>query len=44
MSYAISILRRAQKELANLPSRDYERVRDAFMLLLKIQDHLAVSS
>jgi mRNA interferase RelE/StbE len=29
MSYSIRILRRAQKALARLPKRDYERVRDA---------------
>jgi len=29
MSYAIYILRRAQKELAQLPSNSYTRVRDA---------------
>lgn len=29
MSYAVSILRRAQKELSQLPADDYERVRDA---------------
>jgi mRNA interferase RelE/StbE len=28
MSYEVLILRRAQKELANLPKGDYERVRD----------------
>ncbi len=28
MSYAVLILRRAQKELAGLPKADYERVRD----------------
>ena len=27
--YSISILRRAMRELADLPSRDYQRVRDA---------------
>jgi mRNA interferase RelE/StbE len=29
MSYEVLILRRAQKELANLPKAEYERVRDA---------------
>ena len=29
MAYTISILRRAQKELADLPTDTYERVRDA---------------
>jgi mRNA interferase RelE/StbE len=29
MSYAISILRRAQKELALLPPKDFEQVRDS---------------
>lgn len=29
MKYRVSILRRAQKELANLPSEAFERVRDA---------------
>ncbi len=29
MSYEISILRRAQKELAKLPQRDYQKVGDA---------------
>ena len=29
MSYAVSLLRRAQRELARLPASDYERVRDA---------------
>lgn len=33
MSYAVSILRRAQKELAQLPSGAYERVRDAIRAL-----------
>jgi len=28
MKYRVSILRRAQKELANLPSEAFERVRD----------------
>ena len=29
MNYTVSILRRAQRELAGLPSREYERVLDA---------------
>ena len=29
MSYEISILRRAQKELAKLPQSDYQRIRNA---------------
>lgn len=29
MSYNVLILRRAQKELADLPKADYERMRDA---------------
>ena len=29
MSYTLSILRRAQKALANLPNPDYQRIRDA---------------
>ena len=33
MSYEISILRRAQKELADLPRTDYERMRDAIAAL-----------
>ena len=33
MSYTILILRRAQKELAQLPSEVYERVRDAIRTL-----------
>ncbi len=28
-AYNVSILRRAQRELARLPTRDYQRVRDA---------------
>jgi mRNA interferase RelE/StbE len=35
MSYSIRILRRAQKALARLPKRDYERVRDAIRALAK---------
>ena len=35
MSYALLILRRAQKELANLDKSEYERVRDATALLAK---------
>ena len=33
MSYTITVLRRAQKELVQLPTGDYERVRDAIHLL-----------
>lgn len=33
MSYEVFILRRAQKELADLPKTDYERMRDAVMAL-----------
>jgi mRNA interferase RelE/StbE len=33
MSYAVFILRRAQKELADLPKADYARVRDAVAAL-----------
>lgn len=33
MNYALLILRRAQKELANLDKTEYERVRDAIALL-----------
>jgi mRNA interferase RelE/StbE len=33
MSYEVLIIRRAQKELANLPKADYERVRDALAAL-----------
>ena len=33
MSYGVSILRRAQKELAALPKADYGRVRDAVAAL-----------
>jgi mRNA interferase RelE/StbE len=33
MSYEILILRRAQKELAQLPREEYERVRDAIRAL-----------
>ena len=33
MTYAVSILRRAQKELQHLPREDYERVRDAIRAL-----------
>ena len=29
MSYTLSILKRAQKQLADLPKRDYEKSRDA---------------
>jgi mRNA interferase RelE/StbE len=33
MSYEVFILRRAQKELANLPKTDYERMRNAVVVL-----------
>jgi mRNA interferase RelE/StbE len=33
VSYEVLILRRAQKELADLPKADYERVRDAVAAL-----------
>ena len=33
MSYNVSILRRAQKELGGLPKADFERVRDAIRAL-----------
>lgn len=33
MTYTVYILRRAQKALARLPKRDYERVRDAIRAL-----------
>ena len=33
MSYQVRILRRAQKALADLPTGDYERVRDAVAAL-----------
>jgi len=33
MSYEVLILRRAQKELADLPKTDYKRVRDAVAAL-----------
>ncbi len=33
MTYTVSILRRAQKELQQLPYEDYERVRDAIRTL-----------
>jgi mRNA interferase RelE/StbE len=33
MSYEVFILRRAQKELADLPKTDYERMRDAIVTL-----------
>jgi mRNA interferase RelE/StbE len=33
MSYKVLILRRAQKELAELPKADYERMRDAIAAL-----------
>jgi len=33
MTYSISILRRAQKELAHLPQEAYEQVRDSIRTL-----------
>ena len=33
MSYQLLIMRRAQKQLAQLPPRDYERIRDALAAL-----------
>jgi len=44
VSYAVTILRRAQKELAALPTDSYTRVRDAIYALAETQDHPAVSS
>ena len=35
MSYALSILRRAQKELSQLPTDAYERVRDGILGLAR---------
>ncbi len=35
MSYAVSILRRAQKELAKLPAEAYERTKEAIKSLEK---------
>ena len=35
MTFTVSILRRAQKELADLPSGDYERTRDAIRALAR---------
>ncbi len=35
MKYSLLILRRAQKELANLDKTEYERVRDAVALLVE---------
>jgi len=35
MSYTVFILRRAQKELAQLPVRDYGRLRDAVRALAR---------
>ena len=37
MTYAVFILRRAQKEVEQLPREAYERVRDAIYLLAKIR-------
>ena len=35
MSYSLYVLRRAQKELAQLPTGVYERVRDAIRILAR---------
>jgi mRNA interferase RelE/StbE len=35
MTYAIAILRRAQRELQRLPHEDYERVREAIRALAR---------
>lgn len=35
MSYRVLIIRRAQKELASLPTEDYHRVRDGIRTLAK---------
>ena len=34
MTYEILILRRAQKELARLPQKDYQKIRDAIYNLV----------
>jgi mRNA-degrading endonuclease RelE of RelBE toxin-antitoxin system len=44
MSYEVLILRRVQKELADLSRIDYERVRDAVAALSESRDLLAVKS
>ena len=36
MAYQVLILRRAQKALAELPVRDYERIRDAIAALAQM--------
>ena len=36
MNYTVSILRRAQRQLAQLPSGDYERVRNAIQNLAEL--------
>ena len=36
MNYTVTILRRAQRELARLPNEDYERVRDAIRGLAEV--------
>jgi len=42
MTYAIAILRRAQRELQRLPHEDYERVREAIRALAENPRPLAV--
>jgi mRNA-degrading endonuclease RelE of RelBE toxin-antitoxin system len=42
MTYAIAILRRAQRELQRLPHEDYERVREAIRTLAQNPSPLAV--
>lgn len=42
MSYAVSILRRAQKELADLPRDAYDRVREALHKLSEGPHHTVV--
>jgi len=42
MRYTVLILRRAQKELAQLPKETYEHVRDAIRNLGEEPDHVAV--
>jgi mRNA-degrading endonuclease RelE of RelBE toxin-antitoxin system len=44
MSYAVFILRRAQKELAQLPIETYERVLEAIHGLAEDPDRLAALS
>ena len=42
MSYRVLILRRAQKELAQLPTNDYERTKNAIQSLSETPGLLAV--